>query len=127
MAGTITQITAILNPQCLTTTPNASSKRPTPKPISLQLSIQTLPKLISSYRPSETSIPSLAETAVAAAVFSALSSSEPAMAAQELAAIAEGSDNRGLALLLPIIPAIAWVLFNILQPALNQINRIRNK
>ncbi|KAE9454175.1 hypothetical protein C3L33_13919, partial [Rhododendron williamsianum] len=122
MAGTITTITAILNPKCLTTIPNTSSK-----PISLQLSIQTLPKLICSYRPSETSIPSLAETAVAAAVFSALSSSEPAMAAQELAAIAEGSDNRGLALLLPIIPAIAWVLFNILQPALNQINRMRNK
>ncbi|MQI32364.1 photosystem II protein Y, partial [Escherichia coli] len=39
--------------------------------------------------------------------------------------MAEG-DNRGLALLLPIIPAIAWVLFNILQPALNQINRMRS-
>ncbi|MQL05524.1 photosystem II protein Y, partial [Escherichia coli] len=42
-----------------------------------------------------------------------------------IAEIAEG-DNRGLALLLPIIPAIAWVLFNILQPALNQINRMRS-
>jgi photosystem II PsbY protein len=48
------------------------------------------------------------------------------MAVQQIAVIAEGSDNRGLALLLPIIPAIAWVLFNILQPALNQVNRMRS-
>lgn len=51
------------------------------------------------------------------------------MAAQqisEIAAAAEGGDNRGLALLLPLIPAIGWVLFNILQPALNQINRMRS-
>jgi photosystem II PsbY protein len=48
------------------------------------------------------------------------------MAVQQIAMIAEGSDNRGLALLLPIIPAIAWVLFNILQPALNQVSRMRS-
>ncbi|MBH0219607.1 photosystem II protein Y, partial [Listeria monocytogenes] len=39
--------------------------------------------------------------------------------------MAEG-DNRGLALLLPLIPAIAWVLFNILQPAVNQFNNMRS-
>ncbi|KAG2312753.1 hypothetical protein Bca4012_027313 [Brassica carinata] len=69
-------------------------------------------------------------TALAGAVFSALSHSEPAFAAHQIsqlaaAAAAGGSDNRGLALLLPIVPAIGWVLFNILQPALNQINKMR--
>ncbi len=43
-----------------------------------------------------------------------------------LAAEAAGSDNRGLLLLLVVSPAIAWVLYNILQPALNQINRMRS-
>ncbi|EPS71995.1 hypothetical protein M569_02764, partial [Genlisea aurea] len=66
-----------------------------------------------------------AGTAIAGAVFSVLAASEPAMAAQQLAEIADG-DNRGLALLIPIVPALGWVLFNILQPALNQINRMRN-
>ncbi|PTB86650.1 hypothetical protein C9925_02090, partial [cyanobacterium G8-9] len=47
------------------------------------------------------------------------------MAAQQIAEIAEG-DNRGIALLLPIIPAVLWVLYNILQPALNQVNRMRS-
>lgn len=68
---------------------------------------------------------SLAGTAIAGAIFSTLSSCDAALAAQQIAEIAEG-DNRGLALLLPLIPAIAWVLFNILQPALNQINRMRS-
>ncbi|KAF2301751.1 hypothetical protein GH714_028893 [Hevea brasiliensis] len=66
----------------------------------------------------------LAGTAIAGAIFYTLSSCDPALAAQQIAEIAEG-DNRGLALLLPIIPAVAWVLFNILQPALNQLNRMR--
>ncbi|KAL8480854.1 hypothetical protein ACS0TY_027394 [Phlomoides rotata] len=35
-------------------------------------------------------------------------------------------DNRRLALLLPLIPAILWVLYNILQPTLNQINKMRS-
>ncbi|KAB8107204.1 hypothetical protein EE612_041830, partial [Oryza sativa] len=43
------------------------------------------------------------------------------------AAAAGADDNRGLALLLPIAPAIAWVLYNILQPALNQLNRMRSE
>ncbi|KAL1216407.1 Photosystem II reaction center proteins PsbY [Cardamine amara subsp. amara] len=66
-------------------------------------------------------------TALAGAVFSTLSYSEPALAVQQIAQLAAeaGSDNRGLALLLPIVPAIAWVLYNILQPAINQINKMR--
>ncbi|XP_045812096.1 photosystem II core complex proteins psbY, chloroplastic-like [Trifolium pratense] len=63
--------------------------------------------------------------AIAGAIFSSLATSDAAFAAQQIAEIAEG-DNRGIALLLPLIPAIAWVLFNILQPALNQINRMRS-
>lgn len=109
---------ALMNAKCLSTTTN-SAKLPnlkpiTPtKPISL-LSIQNLPK------------GTLTSSALAGAIFATISASEPALAAQQIAQIAEG-DNRGLALLLPIIPAIAWVLFNIFQPALNQINRMVNK
>ncbi|XP_051149455.1 photosystem II core complex proteins psbY, chloroplastic [Andrographis paniculata] len=68
---------------------------------------------------------SITAPAVAAAIFSTLSTSSPAIAAQQLAEIADG-DNRGLALLLPLIPAILWVLYNILQPALNQLERMRS-
>lgn len=43
------------------------------------------------------------------------------------AAVAEaGTDNRGTLLLFVVAPAIAWVLYNILQPALNQLNRMRS-
>lgn len=63
---------------------------------------------------------------MAGAIFSTLAYSDPALAAKQLADASEG-DNRGLALLLPIIPAILWVLYNILGPALNQINRMRNE
>lgn len=42
------------------------------------------------------------------------------------AAEAAANDNRGTLLLLVIAPAIGWVLYNILQPALNQINKMRN-
>jgi len=67
----------------------------------------------------------MAATAIAGAVFSTLGHCDAAFAASQIAQIAEG-DNRGLALLLPVVPALAWVLFNILQPALNQLNRMRN-
>ncbi|KAL8484303.1 hypothetical protein ACS0TY_026836 [Phlomoides rotata] len=40
--------------------------------------------------------------------------SAQAFVVQQLTEIADG-DNRGLALLLPLIPAIIWVLYNILQ------------
>ncbi|KAL6193222.1 PREDICTED: photosystem II core complex proteins psbY, chloroplastic [Fragaria vesca subsp. vesca] len=118
MAATMATTMALMNAKCLSTTTN-SAKLPnlkpiTPtKPISL-LSIQNLPK------------GTLTSSALAGAIFATISASEPALAAQQIAQIAEG-DNRGLALLLPIIPAIAWVLFNIFQPALNQINRMVNK
>lgn len=59
-----------------------------------------------------------------AALIGALSSCESASAAQEVMQLA-ASDNRGNLLLLPLVPAIGWVLFNILRPALNQINRMR--
>jgi photosystem II PsbY protein len=52
---------------------------------------------------------------------------EASAAAQEVvAAVAAGDDNRGTLLLLVVAPAIGWVLYNILQPALNQLNRMRN-
>ncbi|CAL8994088.1 unnamed protein product [Prunus brigantina] len=127
MAATMATM-AIINAKCMSTnTPKVVTKLTT-KPTSL-LSLQNLPKGLTSSKPAE--IPSinmspLASTAIAGAIFSTLSSSDPAMAAQQIAQIAEG-DNRGLALLLPLIPAIAWVLFNIFQPALNQINRMQNK
>ncbi|KAK8473816.1 hypothetical protein PHAVU_001G257100 [Phaseolus vulgaris] len=68
---------------------------------------------------------SMAGTAIAGAVFSTLGCCDAAFAGSQIAQIAEG-DNSGLALLLPVAPALAWVLFNILQPALNQLNRMRS-
>lgn len=66
-------------------------------------------------------------TAVASgAFFTTLASSSPALAAKQLAEITEG-DKRGLAILLPLIPAVIWVLYNILGPALNQIERMRRE
>ncbi|KAB1669130.1 hypothetical protein Goshw_003559 [Gossypium schwendimanii] len=119
---------AMLNAKCLSisSTKMSSPTKPTPKPFSL-LSMQNLPKGLTISKPANNSnLPSsLAGSAIAGAIFSTLSSCDPALAAQQIAEIAEG-DNRGLALLLPIIPAIAWVLFNILQPALNQLNRMRS-
>ncbi|XP_043687274.1 photosystem II core complex proteins psbY, chloroplastic-like [Telopea speciosissima] len=126
MAATTTASMAMLNAKCLIFNPSKPSSF---KPISL-LSLQNLPKGFTTSKATTNnsnnlSSPSLAGTAIAGAIFSTLSSCNPALAAQQIAEIAEG-DNRGLALLLPIIPAIAWVLFNILQPALNQINKMRS-
>ncbi|CAL5396024.1 unnamed protein product [Camellia sinensis] len=52
----------------------------------------------------------------------------PHASATEVAMVAEAaaSDNRGQLLLFVIAPAILWVLYNILQPALNQLNRMRS-
>ncbi|PSS13633.1 Photosystem II protein like [Actinidia chinensis var. chinensis] len=126
MAATVATM-AMLNAKCLANSPKTfNPSKPAPaKPISL-FSIQNLQKG-PTLKPSDHSI-TLAGTALAGAVFTTLSSCDPALAAQQIAVIAaEGSsDSRGLALLLPIIPAIAWVLFNILQPALNQINQMRS-
>ncbi|MCD7472453.1 hypothetical protein HAX54_013688 [Datura stramonium] len=122
MATTIATM-AVLNGKCFT---KACINNPSkPKPVSL-LSIQNLPKGLLTSKNGNGFIP-LTGTAIAGAVFSTLSSCDSAFAAQQIAEIAEGGDNRGLALLLPLIPAIAWVLYNILQPALNQINKMRNQ
>lgn len=55
--------------------------------------------------------------------------STPDASASEIAAIADaaGSDSRGQLLLIVVAPAILWVLYNILQPALNQINKMRSQ
>lgn len=53
----------------------------------------------------------------------------PDATAGEIAVVAEaaaGNDSRGQLLLIVIAPAILWVLYNILQPALNQINKMRS-
>ncbi|URE41789.1 photosystem II core complex proteins psbY [Musa troglodytarum] len=99
------------------------------KPVSL-LSLQNLPQGLAAAAASKTTITtipsSLSARAIAGAIFGSLSSSDAASAAQQIADVAEG-DNRGLALLLPIVPAVLWVLYNILQPALNQLNRMRTE
>ncbi|CAH2041071.1 unnamed protein product [Thlaspi arvense] len=122
MAATIATM-AILNAKCLSPKNSNSNAKPLSKPMSL-LSMQNLPKGLTTAKNSSASVAGQS-LALAGAIFSGLASSEAAMAAQQIAEIAEG-DNRGIALLLPIIPAIAWVLFNILQPALNQIDRMRS-
>lgn len=58
-------------------------------------------------------------------MFASMATSESAMAAQQMMALAEG-DNRAVALLIPLVPAIGWVLFNILKPALNQVDKMRS-
>ncbi|KAF8040726.1 hypothetical protein BT93_B2835 [Corymbia citriodora subsp. variegata] len=121
MAATVSTM-AMLNAKCLATNPTSQPKLNPTKP-SLKPNFLNLPAglLSTSSKPAQI----LAGSAIAGAVFSTLSHADPAFAAQQIAELAEG-DNRGLALLLPIIPAIGWVLFNILQPALNQINRMRS-
>ncbi|CAL9137714.1 unnamed protein product [Musa acuminata var. zebrina] len=105
-----------------------SSKATLTKPVSL-LSLQNLPKgLAAAAAASKTTITTIPSSlsAIAGAMFASLISSDAASAAQQIADVAEG-DNRGLALLLPIVPAVLWVLYNILQPALNQLNRMRTE
>jgi photosystem II PsbY protein len=53
----------------------------------------------------------------------ALLSSESAEAAEEVAQLA-ASDNRFLIIATLFVPAVAWVLFNILGPALNQLKNM---
>lgn len=111
----MTTTMAMFGVKCHTTKAFNPFCKPAKPAVSL-LSLQKLPML-----PENTA--ALTGTALAGAIFSTLSAAEPALAAQQLAEIADG-DNRGLALLIPIIPAILWVLYNILQPALNQINKM---
>ncbi|RLN05614.1 photosystem II core complex proteins psbY, chloroplastic [Panicum miliaceum] len=72
-----------------------------------------------------------AAAAMAGAFFQALASSDAALAAQRVADVAAADagsgDNRGQLLLIVVAPAIGWVLYNILQPALNQLNRMRSQ
>ncbi|KAG0470352.1 hypothetical protein HPP92_017052 [Vanilla planifolia] len=99
------------------------------KPATALFSLKTLSKFpitSSAFHPPLSFPPLSPATVFAAALFSSLSSTDAALAAQQIAGLAEG-DSRGLALLIPIVPAIAWVLYNILQPALNQINRMRKE
>ncbi|KAH7286062.1 hypothetical protein KP509_33G057000 [Ceratopteris richardii] len=64
-------------------------------------------------------------SALAGAVFAAMASTDSAMAAQQIMELA-AEDNRGAAILIPLVPAVGWVLYNILQPALNQLDRMRS-
>ncbi|KAF7813656.1 photosystem II core complex proteins psbY, chloroplastic-like [Senna tora] len=141
MAATIAAM-AMINAKCFNSPKLPNPTKQIPKPTSL-LSLQNLPKGLAAVE--TTTASSIAGTAVAGAVFAALSGSDAAMAAQQIAEIAAEGDNRGLALLLPLVPAIAggdnrgqlllfvvapailWVLYNILQPALNQLNRMRSE
>ena len=114
----------MINSKSLNTTSSPKFHNPT-KLITNPTSLISLKNLLPKKIPTTENIK--LSTSIAGAIFSTLSTCNPAFAAQQIAEIAEGSsDNRGLALLLPLIPAIAWVLYNILQPALNQINRMRN-
>jgi len=60
-----------------------------------------------------------------AAASSMMAAAPDAEAAQEITQLA--ADNRPLILLFILLPAIGWVLFNILQPALNQLNKMSGK
>ncbi|KAL3677328.1 hypothetical protein R1sor_027276 [Riccia sorocarpa] len=68
---------------------------------------------------------SMGASALAGALFASMASSDSALAAEQIATLA-ANDNRGVALLIPLVPALGWVLFNILQPALNQISKMRS-
>ncbi|KAI3452636.1 hypothetical protein Pfo_009300 [Paulownia fortunei] len=124
MAATMATSMAMLNAKCFNTnTKNIIPSKPT-KQVSL-LSTQNLPKGLTTTSHPPQNNAAITGTAIAGAIFSTLSTTNPAFAAQQLAEIADG-DNRGIALLIPLVPAVLWVLYNILQPALNQINRMRS-
>lgn len=65
-------------------------------------------------------------SAIAGAFFAAMATSDSAMAAQQVMALAANDDSRATALLIPLVPALGWVLYNILQPGLNQFNKMKN-
>lgn len=70
------------------------------------------------------SVQDLFAKTLAGSLFATLANTGSAAAAQEVMQIAEG-DARPLILLVVLLPAVGWVLFNILKPALNQINKMR--
>ncbi|CAO2177634.1 unnamed protein product [Urochloa humidicola] len=101
--------------------------RSAPLPPTSGVSLRTLPVAAKKCNLAVSSSPAAA--AMAGAFFHALATSDAALAAQRVADVAAdaGSDNRGALLLIVVAPAIGWVLFNILQPALNQLNRMRSQ
>ncbi|WOL01340.1 photosystem II core complex proteins psbY, chloroplastic-like [Canna indica] len=122
---------AILNAKYPAPNHLTCTSKPTPlRPAASLLSLHNLPKgLAAASRPvtaAAVAPPSLSAASIAGAFFANLASSDAALAAQQIADIA-ADDNRGIALLIPLIPAILWVLYNILQPALNQLNRMRSE
>ncbi|XP_057535416.1 photosystem II core complex proteins psbY, chloroplastic-like [Amaranthus tricolor] len=74
----------------------------------------------------EKTIPLAKNLAIASTILSPLASSPLALAAKQIAESPQ-EDNRGLVLLVPVAAAVGWVLFNILGPALNQLNRMRSE
>ncbi|CAM6076880.1 unnamed protein product [Sphagnum tenellum] len=93
------------------------------------VSLRAMPSVCSKLTTSSSSTSTEEPVAVggsllAGAMFAAMMMPDSAMASQQLMALA-ADDNRGIALLLPLVPAIGWVLFNILQPGLNQFNKMR--
>lgn len=60
---------------------------------------------------------------LSAAAASLLAAPQADAQVQEFVELA--GDSRPLILLFILAPAVGWVLFNILQPALNQINKMR--
>ncbi|CAL4996447.1 unnamed protein product [Urochloa decumbens] len=101
--------------------------RAAPPSTSAGVSLRSLP----AAKKCSLAVSSPAAAAMAGAFFHALSTSDAALAAQRVADVAAaadaGSDNRGTLLLFVVAPAIGWVLYNILQPALNQLNRMRSQ
>lgn len=64
--------------------------------------------------------------AAAGTAASTLLAAGNAQAATEIASLAAGRDNRATTLLLLLAPALGWVAFNILAPALNQLKGMQN-
>ncbi|CAA0818371.1 Photosystem II core complex proteins psbY-chloroplastic [Striga hermonthica] len=127
MAAAMATSMAILSPKSFAATnPKTPNTSKPAKQIPL-FPIQILTKSFSSSSSSSSSAAAQPTASVAAgAVFAAIAAADPAIAAQQLAEIANGGDSRGVALLIPLVPAVLWVMYNILQPALNQINRMRS-
>nr|XP_028959761.1 photosystem II core complex proteins psbY, chloroplastic-like isoform X2 [Malus domestica] len=124
MAATIGTSMAALSHRCFTfkSSKNMITYKPTMKIVSFS-SIKYQPKSFTSFK---SPINSKHSTSIITAVVSTLISCDSAFAAVVAAETGEG-DKRVLALLIPIVAAILWVLYNILGPALNQIDRMRSE
>ncbi|CAK9881380.1 unnamed protein product [Sphagnum jensenii] len=88
------------------------------------VSLRAVQKSVCSKLSSSSSSTDSEQSVAVGAMFTAMTMPDSAMASQQLMALA-ADDSRGFALLLPLVPALGWVLFNILQPGLNQFNRMR--